>query len=167
MGGLCPGNCESAGKRKTGKTRKGTVYLRRSLCQAAWAASHTKDSFLTALFYRFAARGGVKKATIAVAHRLIVIADYLLAERTVYKELGGDYFDRLHPERTTRRLVRRLERLGHEVVLQPRTEPPRPRHSLPFSNAAAVPVNAPNAELIAFTGAYNSGFRRNKTLSLL
>jgi len=121
--GLCPGNCESAGKRRTGKTRKGNVYLRRSLCQAAWAASHTKDTFLAALFYRIAARGGVKKAVIAVAHRLIIIAYYVLAEPVAYRELGGDYFDRLHPERTTRRLVRRLERLGHEVILRPASPP--------------------------------------------
>ena len=66
--GLCPGNCESAGKRKTGRTRKGNVYLRRGLCQAAWAASHCKDTYLTALFYRVASRGGVKKAVVAVAH---------------------------------------------------------------------------------------------------
>ncbi len=122
--GLCPGNCQSAGKRKTGKTRKGNVYLRRSLCQAAWAASHTKNTFLTALFYRIAARGGVKKATIAVAHRLILIPYHLLAEPALYQELGGDYFDRLHPQRTTNRLVRRLERLGHSVVLSPALPPP-------------------------------------------
>ena len=62
--GLCPGNCESAGRRKTGRTRKGNVYLRRGLCQAAWAASHCKDTYLTALFYRVASRGGVKKAVV-------------------------------------------------------------------------------------------------------
>jgi hypothetical protein len=95
--GLCPGNCESAGKRKTGRTRKGNVYLRRALCQAAWAASHCTDCFLTALFYRIAARGGVKKANIAVAHRILVIAYYLLAENTEYREPGGDYFDRRQP----------------------------------------------------------------------
>jgi transposase len=122
--GLCPGNCESAGKRKTGRTRKGNVYLRRGLCQAAWAASHCKDTYLTALFYRVASRGGVKKAVVAVAHRIAVIAYFLLAEPVVYKELGGDYFDRLHPERTTRRLVRRLEQLGHQVALQPRVPLP-------------------------------------------
>jgi len=122
--GLCPGNCESAGKRKTGRTRKGNVYLRRGLCQAAWAASHCKDTYLTALFYRVASRGGVKKAVVAVAHRIAVIAYFLLAEPVAYKELGGDYFDRLHPERTTRRLVRRLEQLGHQVALQPRAPLP-------------------------------------------
>jgi hypothetical protein len=71
-----------------------------------------------------ASRGGVKKAVIAVAHRIAVIAYFLLAEPVVYKELGGDYFDRLHPERTTRRLVRRLEQLGHQVTLLPKVSLP-------------------------------------------
>jgi transposase len=122
--GLCPGNCESAGKRKTGKTRKGNVYLRRSLCQAAWAASHTKDTYLAALFFRMAARGGVKKANIAVAHRLLIIAYFLIAEPVNYRELGGNYFDRLHPERTARRLTRRLEDIGFAVALTPKPAHP-------------------------------------------
>ena len=71
-----------------------------------------------------APRGGVKKVVVAVAHRIAVIAYFLLAEPVVYKELGGDYFDRLHPERTTRRLVRRLEQLGHQVALQPKAPLP-------------------------------------------
>jgi hypothetical protein len=89
---------------------------------------------LTALFYRVASRGGVKKAVIAVAHRIAVIDYFLLAEPVVYKELGGDYLDRLHPERTTRRLVRRLEQLGHQVALQPKASlppPAAPSHSIP------------------------------------
>lgn len=137
--GLCPGNCESAGKRRTGRTRKGNVYLRRGLCQAAWAASHCRDTYLTALFYRIAARGGVKKAVIAVAHRIAVIAYFLLAEPVVYKEIGGDYFDRLQPERTTRKLVRRLERLGHTVSLQPKASAPEPVTASPYGKRRGRP----------------------------
>jgi transposase len=118
--GLCPGNCQSAGKRLSTRTRKGNRWLRRALCQAAWAAIHKKDCYLAASFFRHAARHGQKKAIVATAHRLLVIAYHLMVEKTEYRELGGDYFDRLHPERTRNRLVRRLERMGLDVSLQPR-----------------------------------------------
>lgn len=122
--GLCPGLNESGGKRKSGRTRKGNRYLRRALCQAAWAISHSKDNYLSALFYRLAARHGLKKANIAVAHQLLRIAYHILRDGGSYREAGGDYFDRLHPERTKNKLVRRLERLGHRVILEP-LDPPR------------------------------------------
>ena len=118
--GLCPGLKESAGKRMSGRTRKGDCYLRRALCQAAWAVSHTKDNYLAALFYRIAGRQGLKKATIAVAHQLLRIVYHILRDGGAYRELGGNYFDRLHPERTRNRLVRRLENLGLKVVLERR-----------------------------------------------
>ena len=118
--GLCPGLKESAGKRMSGRTRKGDRYLRRALCQAAWAVSHTKDNYLAALFYRIAGRQGLKKATIAVAHQLLRIAYHIIRHGGSYRELGGNYFDRLHPERTRNRLVRRLENLGLKVVLERR-----------------------------------------------
>jgi transposase len=125
--GLVPGNCESAGKRKSNRTRRGNRWLRRALCQSAWAVTHKKNCYLTANFYRRAARGGVKKAIIATAHQILLIAFSILRDHTVYREWGGDFFDRLHPERTQRRLTERLERLGFEVVLKPRaslsTEP--------------------------------------------
>ena len=121
--GLCPGNKESGGKRMSGHTRKGDRYLRRVLCQAAWAASRTKDTYLAALFFRLAARHGVKKATVAVAHQLLRIVFHILRDRGRYHELGGNYFDRLHPERTRKRLVRRLEALGHKVTLEPLNNP--------------------------------------------
>ena len=101
--GLCPGNAESAGKRHSGRTRKGNSYLRRALCQSAWAASRCKEGFLSAVFFRIARRAGLKKAAIALAHRLLLIIYTMLRDGTRYRELGGDYFDRLCPERTAQR----------------------------------------------------------------
>jgi transposase len=115
--GLCPGNCESAGKRQSGRTRKGDRYLRRILIQNAWAVAHKKDCFLTALFYRIASRRGAKRAAMAVAHRVLVVAYYIIRDRTVYHELGGDHYDRKNPEKTARRLTQRLERIGYQVTL--------------------------------------------------
>ena len=117
--GLCPGNFESAGKRLSGKTRRGSHALRRCLCQAGWAISRQKNSYLAALYGRLAARRGAKRAVIAVAHALLVIAFHVLKKKTDYRDLGPDYFDRLNQTRTTHALVRRLERLGHTVILQP------------------------------------------------
>jgi len=117
--GLCPGSHESAGKRKTGRTRKGSVWLRRCLCQSAWAASSQRNTYLSARFHRLAARRGGKRAILAVAHSILVIAFHLLDRGLEYRELGGDFFDRLHPDTLRRRLVRRLETLGHKVTLEP------------------------------------------------
>lgn len=117
--GLCPGSHESAGKRKSGKIRKGSLWLRRCLCQAAWAVSTKKNNYLSALYRRLAARRGVKRATIAVAHNLLVIAYYILRDNACYQDLGPDYFDRLNPEGLRRRLTKRLEGLGFKVTLQP------------------------------------------------
>lgn len=114
--GLCPGNCESAGKRQSGRTRKGDRYLRRLLIQNSWAVARCKDGFLTAVFYRVAAHRGMKRAALAVAHKILVIAYYILRDGVAYREAGGDYFDQLHPERTARRLAKRLERIGYTVV---------------------------------------------------
>jgi transposase len=122
--GLCPGDCESAGKRKNTRTRKRDPHLRRILCQAARAAAHTKRTYLAALFYRIAAKGGRKKALIALSRHLIVIAYHLIREPVTYRDLGEHYFDTLHTERTKQRLVRRLESLGHQVVLQPKPRRP-------------------------------------------
>jgi transposase len=122
--GLCPGNHESGGKRLSNRTRKGNRWLRRALCQAAWAASRKKNCYLAAFFYRKAGKHGIRKAIVATAHHLLVIAFCILRDHTEYREMGGDYFDRLHPDRTRNRLVRRLQRLGHDVVLTPRAETP-------------------------------------------
>ena len=127
--GLCPGNHESGGKRLSNRTRKGNRWLRRALCQAAWAATRKKNSYLAAFFYRKAGKHGLRKAIVATAHRLLIIAFCILRDGTEYRELGDNYFDRLHPERTRNRLVRRLQRLGLDVFLQPRNEsqiPPSP-----------------------------------------
>ena len=120
--GLCSGNNESAGKRKSGRTTKGNRWLREMLVQCAWAASHTKDTYLSAQFWRLAARRGQKRAAVAVGHTLLVILYHLLRRRTTYQELGGDYFDRLGEERLTKGLVKRLERLGHKVKLEPASQ---------------------------------------------
>jgi transposase len=115
--GLCPGNAESAGKRFSGRTRKGDRYLRRILTQSAWCASRTNGSFLQALFFRITRRRGEKKATVAVAHRILTIIWKMIRDGAVYQEHGGDFFDRLNPQRTARQLTRRLERIGFQVTL--------------------------------------------------
>lgn len=116
---LCPGSFESAGKRLSGKMRKGNVSLRRCLSQAAWAISMMKNNYLSALYRRIAARRGAKRAVMAVAHALLVIAFHMLKRKENYRELGADHFDRLDVNRIRRCLVRRLERLGHRVTLEP------------------------------------------------
>ncbi len=121
--GLCPGNAESAGKRFSGRTRKGDRYLRRILVQSAWAAARTKDCFLRALFYRIAARRGIKKAAVAVAHRILTIAWKLIRDGVEYHEQGRDIFDRRNPLRTARKLTKRLEQIGFSVQIAPRVTP--------------------------------------------
>ena len=118
---ICPGNDESAGKRKTGKTRKGDRWLRTALVEAAnSAAGRTKDTYLRAQYLRVKRRQGHKKAIVAVAHSILVAAYYILRDQVTYEELGGDYFVRREDQdRLTRRLVRQLERLGQHVTLEP------------------------------------------------
>jgi transposase len=115
--GLCPGNEESAGKRLNSRTRKGSPWLRRVLVQTAWAASHAKNTYLRSQFHRLAARRGKKRALVGVAHTILVIAWHLLKRRCTYQELGGDYFERVYRETIERSLVRRLQRMGHQVIL--------------------------------------------------
>ena len=115
--GMAPGNNESAGKRKSGKTTKGSAALRRALNQAAWSASRTKNTYLRARYRRIAARRGRKRAIVALGHTILTMAYHMLSRQCGYRELGGDYFDRLDEQRTVRRLVQRLEALGHEVTL--------------------------------------------------
>jgi transposase len=121
--GLCPGNNESGGKRKPGKTRKGSAWLRRALCEAAWGASHTKNTYLAAQFRRLAARRGAKRATIAVAHTILIIAYQMLKNGCPYQELGGDYFDRLRGDGLKRYYVKRLQQLGLTVTVEPAQAP--------------------------------------------
>lgn len=121
--GMCPGNHESAGKRRSGRARKGDAALRTALCEAAWAAARTKDTYLSAQFRRFCRRFGKKgegKAIFAVAHTMLVIAWHLLATGTDYEELGADYFARRDDAKTRERyLIRQLEALGHRVTVEP------------------------------------------------
>jgi transposase len=116
--GLCPGNRESGGKRQSGKTRKGNRHVRRALCQAAWAASHQKDSHLAVLFRRVRARKGGQKALVALAHRLLVIVFHVIANGEVYRELGAHYGDRQNRPKVTRKLVERLQHMGYRVTLE-------------------------------------------------
>ncbi len=121
--GLCPGNHESAGKRRSGKARKGDAALRSALCEAAWAAAHTKDGYLPAQYRRFLRRFGKKnegKAIFALAHSLLIIIWHVLANGCDHEDLGGDYFERRNDAGARQRyLVRELEKLGHIVTLQP------------------------------------------------
>ena len=118
--GLCPGNHESAGKRLSGTTRKGSRALRRAPVQAAHAAGKARRAYLGALYHRLVARRGAKRAAVAVAHAILVIAYHLLTRGTAYAELGQDHFDRRDAAATDRRLVARLQQLGFDVTLTPR-----------------------------------------------
>jgi transposase len=116
--GVAPGNHESAGKRTSGKARKGNRFLRTTLVQAAHAAARTKGTYLSAQYRRLAARRGKKRAILAVAHSMLVMAYYMLQRTASDRDAGADFFARLQPEDTARRLVKRLESLGYHVTLQ-------------------------------------------------
>jgi transposase len=122
--GLCPGNRESGGKRMSGRTRKANRYLKRAMCQAAWAASHTKNSYLSAFYRRMSIRKGAQKAIMALAHHMIVVVHQVLSRQEEYVEFGGDYYDKRNRPRTVARLVMRLSRLGYEVNLKPAERTP-------------------------------------------
>jgi transposase len=116
--GLCPGNNESAGKHRSGHTTNGNPWLTQTLVQAAWAATRDKDSWLRARYYRLARRVGRKRAILAVAHSMLIAIWWMLTEDCDYQDLGGDFYDRFNnAEAEARRLVRRLEHLGHQVTL--------------------------------------------------
>jgi transposase len=116
--GMCPGNEESAGKRRKRRITPGNRWLKRTLVQAAWAASHTKNTYLAAQYRRLAGRRGKKRALVAVGHSMLVIFYHMLKDVTTYAELGGDFYDRLEPVRLTRYYVKRLQALGHKVTLE-------------------------------------------------
>jgi transposase len=117
--GVAPANHESAGKRRPAGTRKGANWLRRSLIEAAKAASRTKDTYLAAQYRQIAARRGPNKATIAVAHSILFAAWHMLSNGETYNDLGRDYLTRRDTEAETRRLLSRLETLGHSVTINP------------------------------------------------
>jgi len=116
--GLCPGNDQSAGKRRSGKTRKGSKWLDWALEEAAMATIRTKDSYLAAQYARLRPRRGHKKALGAIKHSLITVIWHMLTTGELYTDLGGDYFRKRDPERLTKRLIAQLESLGHKVILE-------------------------------------------------
>ena len=115
---LCPGNNESAGKRKSGKTGRGNPWLRTALVQAAQAAGHT-STYPAAQLHRLTTRRGHNKAVIAVAHTILIIAYHVLKNPTMYADLGKHYFDERDRDTVKDRLVRRLKTLGFDVALTP------------------------------------------------
>jgi len=118
-GGRCPGNDQSAGKRRSGRRRKGSKFLGIALQEAALAATRTKDSYLQAQYQRLRPRIGHRRALGAVQHSMLVAYWHMFTNGETYRDLGGDYYQRSDPERLTRRLIARLESLGHTVTLQP------------------------------------------------
>lgn len=115
---MCPGQNESAGKRRSGKTRKGNRYLRGTLIQAGLGAMRTRGSALQAKYHRVKRHRGHKKAIVAVGHQILEIAYYVMRDGVTYDELGADYFTRRHQEKTVRRHVKQLEALGFQVTIE-------------------------------------------------
>ena len=121
--GMCPGHNESAGKKRSGKTRKGSPWLRAALVQAAHAAARAKQTYLAAQYRRLTARRGTKKAAVAVGHSILVIVYHLLTDPDCpYFDLGATYFDQRDPGAVQRRLIHRLEALGYHVQVTPLAE---------------------------------------------
>lgn len=118
-GAMCPGQDESAGKRRSGKTREGNRHLRGALIEAALASTRARGTALQARYYRIKRHRGHKKAVVAVGHHILEIAYYVMRDKVTYRELGADYFARRDRDRTTRRHVKQLEALGYTVTLQP------------------------------------------------
>lgn len=117
--GICPGNNESAGKKRSGKTTKGSRWLRQALVQAAWAASHKKDSYFQAHARNLMHRRGRKRGLVAVAHSLLTVIYHMLKEGTTYRDLGPQFLDRIRSTQLVRFHVRRLKALGLDVALTP------------------------------------------------
>jgi len=116
--GVCPGNNESAGKRRSSHIPKGNVYLKTALVEAANSAAKAKGTYLRDKFYRLKARRGYKRAAVAVGHKILVAIYHMLSHQVCYNELGDVYLDNLNKHHVTRNLVNRLERLGYAVTLQ-------------------------------------------------
>ena len=116
--GMSPGNEESAGNRRRRRILPGNRWLKQTLVQAAWAATHAKNTYLASHYRRLAGRRGKKRVLVAVGHSMLVILYHMLKEGRTYAELGCDFFDRLEPVRLTRYYVKRLEAFGHKVTLE-------------------------------------------------
>lgn len=115
--GVCPGNNQSAGKSRDGRSQRGNVHLKTMLCQAAQAAARTRDTFYNSKFYKLKARRGHNKAIMAIAHKILVSAYTMLRNEQDFKELGGAYLDQRDRQRLTRNLTERLRNLGYDVTL--------------------------------------------------
>lgn len=120
--GMCPGNNETGGKRKSGKTTKGSRWLRATLGEIAWAASRTKGTYLSARYKRIVRRRGKKRSIIAVGHTMLVMSYHMIKHRLPYNELGDDYFNKMDEEKFTNSMVKRLEKLGYKVELTKKEE---------------------------------------------
>jgi transposase len=116
--GMSPGNEESAGNRRRRRILPGNRWLKQTLVQAAWAATHAKNTYLASHYRRLAGRRGKKRVLVAVGHSMLVIFYQILKEGRTYAKLGGDFFDRMEPERLTRSYLKRLEALGHKITLE-------------------------------------------------
>ncbi len=116
--GMCPGQNESAGKRRSGKTRKGNQWLRAALVEAGWAASHSKNTSLVTTYQRLAKRRGKKRACVAVGHRILRIVDSLLRNPRPYQEGGPEYYEPTPKEHIAANLVKRLQKLGYQVTVE-------------------------------------------------
>src|SRR6266700_7309897 len=121
--GVCPGNDESAGKRRSNRLRKGAPWLKTTLVQCAWAAVKKKNSYLQAQFYRIKARRGPKKAIMAVAASILTAIYHMLEDGTTYQDLGSNHFQSRSKGQQTKRLVKRLADLGYDVALTPLAAP--------------------------------------------
>ncbi|MGH9039080.1 MAG: transposase, partial [Acidimicrobiia bacterium] len=118
--GMCPGNNQSAGKHRSGRTRHGSKWLRKALIEAGQAAGRSKGTYLAAQYAQIRSRRGPQRAAVAVGHSILVIAWHLLTTGEPYQDLGGDYFDnRRNSVARQRRLVAQLEAMGHKVTLEP------------------------------------------------
>jgi len=117
--GMAPGNNESGGKHYSGRVRQGNHALRQALVQAAWAAARTKSTYLAAQYHRLAGRRGKKRAAVAVGHTILVIAYHMLRRHEPYRDLGANYFDERKKDSIVNRLMRRIQKLGYAVSLQP------------------------------------------------
>src|ERR1700730_13174681 len=133
--GLCPGNRESGGKRFSGRTRKADRYVKRAMCQAAWAASHTKNTYLSGFYRRMSIRKGAPKAVIALAHHMITVVHQVLSRKEEYVELGGDYYDQRNKPKTAARLMARLEKLGYQVEVKVIRDAAPAESALPAAHA--------------------------------
>jgi transposase len=117
--GLCPGNNESAGKRRSGKSHRGNWWIKEVMTEIAWAASRTKHHYPATQYRRLAGHRGKKRALVAAANGLLQAAWHMLSRREDYRDLGEGYLDRVHKRQLEQNLVRRLEKLGHKVTLEP------------------------------------------------